>query len=256
MTYINWDKPFYIDLTTGETTSASNPRAIAVWTYGNYWGGGYSAGTFVDLAPVSSPGVPLTFNQLLLTAAPAKDALDFLAYRHDVFWQTQTSYTFAGANADLAYLNAVVLMDASYDPGASLTAGLTTLGMIGSITLHGYGSLLFSQPLKLVAALRDAFYDIRFGLENLPPEEDGELDVFIANFNAPSASTELVFDFAITTSTFGQELAERAIMSTLNRLVDGGESDNVPLNTGFFPGTTHYEISYNPATGDLDLQTA
>jgi len=105
--------------------------------------------------------------------------------------------------------------------------------------------------LKLAAALNDAVHDIQYGLDNLPPDE---LVLALSLIFEPAGANEFVFDFAIQTKTFGQEFAELSIMKTLNGLLDGGEADNVPLNTGFFPGTTHYELSYNAISGDLDLQ--
>ena len=260
MTLINWDKPFFIDPSTGETTTPLNPNAVAVPTYANYWGGNYAMGVIGGVAPTKPGGLPFTVAELLSNGNPADDPLDALdegAYFHDVAWKFQTSYTLTGALADLAFMNYAVKLDASYDPGASLMAGLTTIGMAASITLHGFGSLLFSRPLKLVAAFTDAVHDIQYELNNLPPEELGDLDVFIHNFNAPSSLNEFAFDFAIKTTSFRQELVESVAMNTLNTIIDGGEADNVPLNTGFpFAGTSHYELAYNAITGDLDLNAA
>lgn len=255
MADINWDKPFYVDPNTGETTDPANPDAIAIPTFGQYWGGNYSAGLFGGVAPTNG-GQPLTLAQLLATPSTADDPagpLDYLAYRHDVAWQSMGGYTLAGAQADLAFLNAVVQLDARHDPEESLIAGITTFGMIGSITLHGFGNLLLANPLKLILSLNDAVHDIQYGLENLPSDE---LTLALSLIFEPAGANEFVFDFAITTRTFAQEFAERVIMKTLNGLLDGGEADNVPLNTGFLPGTTHYELSYNAISGDLDLVTA
>ena len=256
MTHINWDKPFYIDPTTGETTDPTNPKAIPVPTYGNYWGGNYAVGVIGGVAPTNG-GLPLTVGQLVATPNPADDPvdqLDYLSYLHDVAWLSQTNYTLTGALADLAFLNSVVQMDASYDPEASLFAGITTIGMIGSMTLHGFGSLLLSSPWKVVLAFKDAFHDIQYGLQNLPP---GELNQALSLIFEPAGPNEFVFDFAITTNSFKQEFLELVAMNTLNGILDSGEADNAPLNTGFpFAGTSHYELAYNAMTGDLDLLAA
>jgi hypothetical protein len=46
MAHINWEKPFFIDPSTGESVPSGTPGAIPLPTYGNYGGGGYSAGEF------------------------------------------------------------------------------------------------------------------------------------------------------------------------------------------------------------------
>ena len=256
MAYINWDKPFYFDPTTGETTTPDDPGAIAFPTYGNYGGGNYSAGAIGGVAP-SDGGQPFTLAELLGNPDPADDPvdpLDYLAYRHDVASaQTGPGYDAAQAQADATLLGAVVQLDASYDPEASLYAGATTFGMIGSLALHGFLGLL--SPFKLIAALNDAVHDIEFGLEHLPQSELVQALNFI--FEPSGDPNVFVFDFAITTTAFRQELVEGVAMNTLNAILDSGEADDVPLHTGFpFPGTSHYELAYNAMTGDLDLLAA
>lgn len=220
-------------------------------------GGNYAIGEIGGVAPTNG-GFPLTVAQLAATPNPNDDPvdqLDYLSYLHDVAWLSQPTCTLTGALTDLAYMNSVVQMDASYDPEASLFAGITTLGMFASITLHGFGNVLLTSPLKAVLALKDAFHDIQYGLQNLPPAELVDALNFI--FEPSGDPGVFVFDFAIKTTSFRQELLEVVAMNTLNGILDGGEADNAPLNTGFpFAGTSHYELAYNAITGDLDLLAA
>jgi hypothetical protein len=149
-------------------------------------------------------------------------------------------------------LTSLFLLDASYDPGASLFSGGAMIGMLGSLAAHGF---LDTLPLSfIVATVAVAVNDIEYGLQNLP---DDELDDALAFLFEQSGPDTFVIDFSITTSTVGEELLEGFALNTLNGLLDGGEPDNVPLDTGFpMPGTTNYTLEFNVFTRDLDLITA
>jgi hypothetical protein len=255
MAHINWETPFYVDPTTGESVPAGTPGAIPVPTYGNYVGGsGYSAGEFGGALITGPGGVPYSFAELNAIGTDDQDAvdiIDYYSYVHDVrSSQVGPLYNAAQAQADAQLLGAVVVVDSHYDPEAALMAGVISLGMVGSLALHGYLNVL--SPFQLVTAISDAVNDIEYGLKNLP---EGELDQALNFIFEPTADPEIfVFDFAIRTTSFRQEFLEVIAMNALNAIIDGGEADNEPLSTGFpFPGTSHYELLYNAATGDIDL---
>lgn len=259
MTYINWDKPFFIDPSTGEGMPPPGaPGTIPFPTYGHYAGSFYSAGTFGGALITQAPGVPYSSMSALNAAGtPLQDAvdiIDYFSYVHDVRSSlTGPVYNAAQAQADAALLSSVVAVNSHYDPEAALYAGSMTLGMVGSLALHGFLSVL--SPFQLIAALTDAVRDIDWGLDHLPQSELADALNFI--FEPTADPSVFVFDFAIRTTSFRQELAEAVAMNTLNTIIDGGEADNVPLVTGFpFPGTSHYELAYNAITGDLDFNAA
>ena len=257
MPHINWDKPFFIDPSTGETVPPLTPGAIPLPTYGNYSGGNYSAGEFGGVLITEPVGTPYSFPMLNAIGTDAQDAadiIDYFSYVHDVrSSQTGPLYNAAQAQADAQLLSSVVAVDSHFDPEAALYAGSISLGMIGSLALHGFLNVL--SPFQLIGALTDAVRDIDWGLDHLPPDELADALNFIFE---PSADPEIfVFDFAIRTTSFREEFVEVIAMNTLNAIIDGGEADNAPLSTGFpFPGTSNYELAYNAITGDLDLNAA
>ena len=72
MAHINWDNPFFIDPSTGETVPPLTPGAIPFPTYGNYGGGGYSAGEFGGVLITQAGGIPYSFavlNAIVLNGA-------------------------------------------------------------------------------------------------------------------------------------------------------------------------------------------
>ncbi len=184
----------------------------------------------------------------------AVDIIDYFSYVHDVrSSQTGPVYNLAQAQADAQLLGSVVAFNSRYDPEVALYAGSISLGMIGSLALHGFLNVL--SPFQLLGALTDAVKDIDYGLDHLPGEELADALNFI--FEPTGDPNVFVFDFAIKTTSFRQEFVEVIAMNTLNAIIDGGEADNAPLSTGFpFPGTSHYELAYNAMTGDLDLNAA
>ena len=257
MAHINWDKPFFIDPTTGESVPPLTPGAIPFPTYGHYGGGNYSAGVFGGVLITQPGGIPYSFAMLNAVGTPDQDAvdiIDYFSYVHDVrSSQTGPVYNALQAQADAQLLASVVAVDSHFDPEAALYAGSISLGMIGSLALHGFLNVL--SPFQLLGALTDAVKDIDYGLDHLPPAELADALNFI--FEPTGDPHVFVFDFAIRTTSFRQEFAEVIAMNTLNAIIDGGEADNVPLSTGFpFPGTSYYELAYNAITGDLDLNAA
>jgi hypothetical protein len=256
MAYINWDKPFYVDPSTGESVAPGTLGAIPVPTYGHYVGGfGYSAAVFGGVLIVQGNGSPYSsMDELNANGTDEQDAVDIIdyhAYVHDVRSSlTGPVYTALQAQADAALLGSVVALDSHYDPEAALMAGVISFGMVGSLALHGYLNVL--SPFQLIGALTDAVRDIDYGLDNLPPGELADALNFI--FEPTGDPNVFVFDFAIRTTSFRQEFVEVIVMNTLNAIIDGGEADNVPLSTGFpFPGTSDYHLAYNAVTGDIDL---
>jgi hypothetical protein len=254
MAHINWDKPFYVDPSTGESVAPGTPGSIPVPTYGNYVGGfGYAAGEFGGALLVQGNGSPYSFAMLNAIGTPEQDAvdiIDYYAYVHDVQSSlTGPVYTALQAQADATLLGAVVALDSHYDPEAALMAGVISFGMVGSLALHGYLNVL--SPFQLIGALTDAVRDIDYGLDHLPPAELADALNFI--FEPTGDPNVFVFDFSIRTTSFRQELVEVIAMNTLNAIIDGGEADNGPLSTGFpFPGTSDYHLAYNAITGDID----
>ena len=255
MANINWDKPFYFSLSTGETVPECTPGSIKSPTYGLYGGGGYTAGGFPGDIIGQPNGMPYSFEELTFIGTDLQDpadALDYLSYRHD--WFSSLALNDAEqAQADATFLGSVVALDSRNDPEMALYAGATTIGMIGSLALHGFLGML--SPFQLVAALKDAVLDIDYGLDNLPETELIEaLNFFFEPGDDPGV---IVFDFVIKTTSFRQELVEAIAMNALDGFLDGGEADNLPINTGFpFPGTSPYWLGYNAITGDLDLLAA
>jgi len=253
VTNIHWDMPFYIDPATGETTSSGTPGAIPFPTYGHYGGGGFSADQFGGALITKPDGSPYSYQQLLSIGTPEQDPvdkLDYLFYVHDVASSEAAGYTQLQANADIALLKSLVILDASYDPEASLYAGAAELGMIGSLGLHHH--LGDVSPAWLLAGLTDAAHDIQYGLGHLP---QAELATALSTIFEPTADPNVfAFHFSITTKSVGQEFVELTVMNALNAALDSGEADNVPLHTGFpFPGTTDYEFTYNIVSHDLNL---
>ena len=118
-------------------------------------------------------------------------------------------------------------------------------------------SLLCSDGCRLITGWAPASSqcrDLLFTYHFLQGELANALNLIFEPSGDPGV---FVFDFAIKTTSFKQELLETVAMNTLNAVIDGGEADNVPLATGFpFPGTSHYELAYNAITGDLDLNAA
>jgi len=255
--HINWNKPFFLNIATGETSyPLPNPGAGIVTpfpTYGNYGGGHYSEGIAFDgTLLTNSNGSPLGYAQLLAAGVGGQDPvdyLDYLSYRHDVL----TSGPLYSASADIDFINRLIPFS-SIDAEANLYAGFTELGMIGSLAVHGELDEL--SPLKLIAAFADAVKHIEYGLEHLDPFELGiVLDLLFEQ----TALDTFVFDFSIKTDSFGEELLELVALNAVNRILDGDEADDAFLDTGFpFSGTSDYQLVYTLGTSsnDLDLVSA
>src|SRR3954451_3506121 len=87
MALIHWNQPFFVDRSTGETVPAGTEGAIALPTYGNYGGGGYSAGEFGGDLLTKPSGRPCSQKQLTklgLDNQDPLDGLDYAFYVHDV----------------------------------------------------------------------------------------------------------------------------------------------------------------------------
>src|SRR4030095_2584923 len=195
MTHINWDRPFFIDPATGESVPPLTPGAIPFPTYGHYAGGnGFSAHQFGGVLITQPSGEPYSFAMLNLIGTPDQDAvdiIDYYSYVHDVRSAQNPVYNAAQAQADAQFLGSVVAVNSHFDPEAALYAGSITLGMIGSLALHGYLNLL--SPFQLIGALTDSVRDIDWGLDHLPKAELVDALNFI--FEPSAVSNVYVFDF-------------------------------------------------------------
>lgn len=239
MTYINWDLPFCFDPTTFETVPLGTEGAECAPTYGLYGGGGYPG---PEELLVKQNGNPYSYNKLVqLSDRGPVDIADYYFYEHDVLSMGPYS-----PEADVHLLNRLVALDASYDAGASLYAGGATLAMLASLEAHGF-LFDFLSLSQVIAAFTDAFNDIEYGLQNLPPNELASAWTYFL------ALTDLDnFAFASTTTSFREEFSELAAMNTLNEVLDAREGD-APADTGLpFPGTTDsLMFEYNAFTYDL-----
>ncbi len=253
MVYINWERTFPVDPSTGEVLPIGTTGALELPTYGNYGGGGYSAGQFGGQLLTTSSGKPLS--QARLTALGSEtedpvDRLDYLFYRHDVASNdVGEAYTRGQAKADVSLIKSLIGLDASYDPEASLYAGGATLTMIGRLAVNDKLHLI--SPKVLIAAVEDAVGDIRYGLENLPREE---LAVALNTLFEPTSPGVFTFGFDVTTTTLREEFVEYVVLNALNDAIDFGEADDAPLDTGFpVSGVSEYQLTFNAANRDLDF---
>jgi len=148
---INWDVAFHFD----PLALRPAPSGVAVPTYGNYGGPGFTEGAFGPLVAPYEPPV---------------DALDALFLAHDV-GTAAAATPGEQAGADLGLLRGVVaLTPAELDPEASVYAGLTTLTMAGHLAAQG-GLGLLSSPREVFRAALDAAHDIGRGLAGLDAGE-------------------------------------------------------------------------------------
>src|SRR5215212_8800233 len=187
MTFINWDKPFYLDpttLTPVESPSQEDTSGlIPVPTYGNWGGANYSQGDFGE-----SPFAPLTPDEKPV------DALDKLFMKHDKASFLAGDDPASQAAADLALVQGILRLNDSKlsDPEASLYAGIATLAMIEQITVSGYSLPL---PLLLTAAA-DAYQNITYGLAGIlaNSEESQDLVTWLTQLGstAPFSGTTTV----------------------------------------------------------------
>ena len=147
---INWDVAFHFD----PLALRPAPSGVAVPTYGNYGGPGYTEGAFGPLVAPYEPPV---------------DALDALFLAHDVATAAAATPGEQAA-ADLGLLRGVVALGpADLDAEASVYAGLTTLAMVGRVAEEGGLGLL--PPRELFRAVRDAAHDIGRGVAGLDAGE-------------------------------------------------------------------------------------
>jgi hypothetical protein len=254
MAYIHWDQPFFVNSATGEVVPVGTEGAVALPTYGNYGGAGYSAGEFGGEPPTTPSGRPLSRAQLTQLDSDSEapvDRLDYLYYKHDLASDdVGEPYTRDQARADAALVKSLIKLDASYDPEASLYAGGTTFAMIGRLALNDQLDIL--SPRVLVAATQDAVGDIEYALENLPQQE---LVLALGTLFQPTEEEGVfAFDFDVATTSLKQEFLEYVALNALNDAVDFGEADDTPLDTGFpVSGVSEYRLTFNVANRDLDF---
>jgi hypothetical protein len=253
MAYINWERTFPVDPSTGEILPVGTKDALELPTYGNYGGGGYSAGEFGGQLLTTSSGRPLSLARLTALGADSEDPvdrLDYLFYRHDVASNdVGEAYTRGQAKADVSLIKSLIRLDASYDPEASLYAGSATFAMVGRLAINDKLHLL--PPKVLVAAVEDSVSDIQYGLENLPEEE---LAVALGRLFESTPEGLFTFDFDVTTRSLREEFVEYVALNALNDALDSGEADDAPLDTGLpVSGVSEYQLTFNVANRDLDL---
>jgi hypothetical protein len=254
MTYINWERTFPVDPSTGEILPIGTEGALDLPTYGNYGGGGYSSGVFGGEVLTRASGKPLSQARLTELGSESEDPvdrLDYLFYRHDVVSNdVGEPYTREQAKADVSLVKSLIKLDASYDPEASIYAGAATFAMIGRLAINDKLHLL--PPKVLIAGVEDALGDIQYGLENLPQEE---LVAALGILFEPTSETGVfAFDFEVETTSTRQEFIEYVALNALNHAIDFGEADDAPLDTGLpVPGVSEYQLTFNVVTRDLDL---
>ncbi|MGF9764675.1 hypothetical protein AAII07_57320 [Microvirga sp. 0TCS3.31] len=251
MAFINWERTFPVDPSTGEVLPVGTEGALDLPTYGNYGGGGYSAGEFGGQLLTTSSGRPLSQTRLTKTGLESKDPLDYLFYRHDVASNdVGEPYDRGQAKADASLIRSLIKLDASYDPEASFYAGGTTLAMIGRLAINDELHLL--SPKVLISAVGDAVGDIQYGLENLPQQE---LVAALGSLFEPTSDPGVfAFDFEVETTSIRQEFIEYVALNALNDAIDFGEADDAPLDTGFpVGGVSEYQLTFNIANRDLDF---
>jgi hypothetical protein len=251
MAYINWEKTFPVDPSTGEILPVGTEGALDLPTYGNYGGGGYSSGEFGGEVLTRASGKPLSQARLKELGSDPVDRLDYLFYRHDVVSNdVGEPYTRGQAKADVSLVKSLIKLDASYDPEASIYAGAATFAMIGRLAINDKLHLL--PPKVLIAGVEDALGDIQYGLENLPQQE---LVAALSILFEPTSETGgFAFDFEVETTSTKQEFIEYVALNALNHAIDFGEADDAPLDTGLpVPGVSEYQLTFNVVTRDLDL---
>ena len=254
MAFINWEKTFPVDPLTGEVLPVGTERALDLPTYGNYGGGGYSAGEFGGQLLTASSGRPLSLTRLTKLGSKSEDPLDlldYLFYRHDVASNdVGEPYNRGQAKADASLIKSLITLDASYDPEASFYAGGTSLAMIGRLAINDKLHLL--PPKVLISAVEDAVGDIQYGLENLPQQE--LLAALGILFEPTSDPRVFAFDFEVETTSIRQEFFEYVALNALNDAIDFGEAEDVPLDTGFpLSGVSEYQLTFNITNRDLDF---
>jgi len=254
MAYINWERTFPVDPATGEVLPIGTEGALELPTYGNYGGGGYSAGEFGGQLLTTSSGRPLSQPRLTKLGSESEDPLDrldYLFYKHDVASNdVGEAYTRGQAKADASLVKSLIKLDASYDPEASLYAGGATFAMIGRLAINDKLHLL--PPKVLIAAVEDAVGDIQYGLENLPQQE---LVAALGSLFEPTSDPGVfAFDFEVETTSIRQEFIEYVALNALNDAIDFGEVDDSPLDTGLpVSGVSEYRLTFEVATRDLDF---
>jgi hypothetical protein len=254
MAFINWERTFPVDPSTGEVLPVGTEGALDLPTYGNYGGGGYSACEFGGQLLTTSSGRPLSQTRLTKLGSAFEDPadrLDYLFYRHDVVSNdVGEPYDRGQAKADASLVKSLIKLDASYDPEASFYAGGATLAMIGRLAINDKLHIL--PPKVLLTAVEDAVGDIQYGLENLPQQE---LAVALGSLFEPTSDPGVfAFDFEVETTSIRQEFIEYVALNALNDAIDFGEADDAPLDTGFpVGGVSEYQLTFNIANRDLDF---
>ena len=159
MTFINWDKPFKLDL---------GNEFLHIPTYGNYGGANYSAGDFGKDPPLDQNGSYLSNKEVHNN----KDVLDYLFYRHDVASDLADSPAEDRAK-DLELIRRIGGLNDNQldDPEVSFYAGAATIAFSARLLVNDPERALAK---KLVPYMEDALDDIEAGLFGLSPTEFGK----------------------------------------------------------------------------------
>lgn len=141
---------------------------IAIPTYGNYGGPGYSNGEVL-----TSPDQPLDYS------APPVDALDALFRFHDIAYGSPDNEV--RAEADLALIHGIEgLSRTSISAEGNLYAGGTILSELALITgVNGHPEML--NPLEVFIATNTAVHDIQYGLTHLEPDDQAALQSWLVS---------------------------------------------------------------------------
>ncbi|HWL82802.1 MAG TPA: hypothetical protein VNR89_17775 [Roseomonas sp.] len=150
---------------------------VAIPTYGNYGGPGYSNGQVL-----ASPDQPVDYS------APPVDALDALFRFHDIAYDSPSNEV--RAEADLALIRGIEgLSPTSLTGEESLYAGGAILFGLTLITEVNHHPELLS-PLDVFAATGTALHDIQYGLAHLQPDDQAALQSWLVSTGG--AATELL----------------------------------------------------------------
>lgn len=159
MTFINWSKPFELEL---------GNEFLLFPTYGNYGGANYSSGRFGGDPPLDQNGSYLSNKEVHNN----KDFLDFLFYRHDV--ATDLADTPKEDKVkDLELIRRIGGLNENQldDPEVSFYAGAATVAFSARLLVNDPEPGLAK---KLVPYLEDALDNIETGLFGLSPKEFGK----------------------------------------------------------------------------------
>jgi hypothetical protein len=196
MANINWDNPFtpeddgpsfYIDPTNFQFTTAADPDAVKVPTYGLNGGPGYTLGEVGGSTLGECP-------QFV-------DRLDKLFFYHDRAYELNPQPILP--DADLTLINGIVNMSDEQlaDPEASFYGGIVTAALLFRLLVSDEVPSL--SPIQIAFITQDALHNIGHGLAGLPPVEQAQA----LNLLGDVLSGAALSPFTASTTALGDTLA-------------------------------------------------